>query len=741
MRRLPSLLGIAREPRIRAWRRFAVGILVAANCEAHAIAAVRVPQERPAPPSLTFSRDIAPLVLQHCASCHQPGGPAPFSLLTYPDVKSRARQIIAAVVRRAMPPWKPEPGYGEFAGSRRLSDDEVQRFVTWADQGGRAGDLADVPAAPRSNAVRQLGPPDLVLRLSAPFRLPASGPDRLRNFVIPIPIAAQRYVRGWEFHTNAPQVVHHATMALDRTRATRRLDERDAESGYEGLIPISAQPPDGYFLGWTPGQSRSIAADEMAWPLRPDTDLVLMMHLRPSGRPESVDARIDLYFSDVPPSQVPAMIRLNRQDIDIPAGDPRYVVRDSYVLPVDVDAYGVQPHAHSLAREMRAFATRPDGTREPLLYIRDWDFHWQDAYRYARPVFLPAGTEVAMEFTYDNSERNPANENHPPRRITYGQRTTDEMGDLWLQVVPRRGGDLAPLMASLRRKIVPQHIQGYRMMLRADPGNVGLHDDLALLSAEAGDLETAAAEFGESLRLAPEAAAAHYNVGNALLLLGRRDESVAHFRSALDRERDYGLAHQGLALALHGNGHLEEAASHFAAAVRLLGTAEAHYNLGVSHQARGALDAALAEYQESLRLEPAYGDALFAAGVVEAAMGRPAAAFASFTRALKTHRTPSAVQIELAWLLATSADQAVRDPRAAVSLAEQGSAGNTSARASDVLAAAMAASGRFEEALAHAHRALASLKPDEEALRPAIEERLALYRRNRAFISPAGVPR
>ena len=154
-----------------------------------------------------------------------------------------------------------------------------------------------------------------------------------------------------------------------------------------------------------------------------------------------------------------------------------------------------------------------------------------------------------MEFVYDNSLGNRANPNLPPRRVTYGQRTTDEMGDVWIQVVPRQRADLSTLVLSLRRKLLPQNIQGYRMMLQSDPDHVGLHDDLALLSVEAGDLEAALAEFSESLRLRPDLAAAHYNVGNALLLLRRFDEAERYFRAAIDRRPDYKLAQQGRELA------------------------------------------------------------------------------------------------------------------------------------------------------------------------------------------------
>jgi len=722
-----------------AWLR-AVGIALAVGDGALALAA-QPPPAAAAPsrsPSVTFARDIAPIVFTQCASCHRPGGSAPFSLLTYPDVRARARQIVSAIERRTMPPWKPEPGFGEFAGERRLNAAQIEAFQEWLADGATAGDLRQMPSPPTWNDEWQLGTPDLVVRLSAPYRLAATGPDQLRNFVIPIPTTVRRYVRAWEFRPSSP-VVHHATMLLDSTRASRRLDEDDPQPGYDGLIPLSARNPEGYFLGWTPGQQPYLAPERMAWPLDPDTDLVAMMHLRPSGQPEVVDARIALYFSAGPPAVAPVMIRLNRQDIDIPAGMSRYTVRDSYTLPVPVTAFGVQPHAHNLAREVRALATLPDGTTKWLLYIREWDFHWQDAYRFAVPMLLPAGTQLSMEFTYDNSEANPANSSRPPRRVTYGQRTSDEMGDVWIQVVPDRRADVGMLKADLQRKLLPQTISGFQLMSKADPDNVGLHDDLGVLLAQIGDFESAATQFAESLRLRPDAAAAHFNVGNALLNLRRWSEAADRFREALALSPDYGLAHQGLAKALQAEGQYDDALGAFARAVRLMPTADVHYNFGVLQQARGDLGDALAHYHAAVRLDPTFPEPHFALGLLAVRREESRQAAAAFGQALDLRSEWTAARLQLAWLRAASRDGTVRKPHEAIALAERAVAdlGNQSADALDVLAAAYAAAGEFPRAIAAARRALALLTIEgNPGLGAAVEERLSLYQRQRPYVDP-----
>jgi tetratricopeptide (TPR) repeat protein len=654
-------------------------------------------------PTLTFAKDIAPILYARCSHCHRPGGPAPFSLLTYADVKKHARLVATAVKSRLMPPWKPEPGYGEFQDERRLSNEEIARVERWIDEGAREGDPSMLPPVPRVGDGWQQGPPDVVLTLPSGYRLRADGPDVFRNFVISIPVSVRRYVRAWEFRSGNSAVIHHATLLLDRSRASRQRDEEDPEPGYEGLIPLTAQNPDGYFLGWTPGQSPQVSPAGMPWILETDTDLVVMLHLRPSGKEELVQFAVGLYFTDVPPWLTPLMIRLCRQDIEIPAGERRYTVTNSYSLPVDADAYAVQPHAHNLAKTIKAIATLPDGTRKWLIYIKSWDFNWQDSYRFRTPIFLPAGTALTMEITYDNSADNPRNPHRPPQRVLYGQRTSDEMGDLWVQVVPRRAADLARLRRDFEAKLLPETIAGYKMMLRADPDNGGLHDDLALLYRELGDWEQMAAQFAESLRIRPASPAAHYNFGMSLLALGNRDEAADAFRDALRLESDYALGHYGLGLALQAAGRLEEA---------------------------------IAQYGEALKLDPSDADVHYNLAGALNFEGRKAEALHHYRLALQHRADWTPALLDLAWLLATSSDPQLRQPDEALRLAKRAVEVSKSrtARLLDVLAAALATSGDFAQAVTVAQDSLriASAAHDAGAA-TAIRERLVLYSRRQAY--------
>ena len=591
-------------------RRRAAAAICATTLAVSASYAERAPQGRRTPRAdrrqseVTFTRDVAPIVFSACASCHRPAGGAPFSLLTYQDVKSRAVQIVAATRDRVMPPWKPEAGYGRFADERRLSDEQIAIIRAWFEGGAVEGDPTLLPPAPASSSQWVLGAPDLVLQTPA-YLLRATGDDVYRNFVLPIATSRARYVKAWQFLSGNSHVVHHATMQFDPTGASRRLDAQDPEPGYEGLIPHSVGSPDGFFLGWLPGHTPYIAPEGMAWPLPQRTDLVMMLHLRPSGKSELVQASLGLYFSDGPPRLNPLLVRLTKQHMDIPPGERRYVVTDSFLLDADVDVYTVQPHAHYLAKEVKSFATLPDGTRKWLIYIRQWDFEWQGVFRYARPEFLPAGTTIAMEYTYDNSGENPHHPQRPPRRVTYGQRTTDEMAELWMQVVPRNAADRPRLARAVHEKVVREEIIGLEKRLEVDPDNAALHDDVALLHAEAGHLDRTAAHFAETVRLKPDSAAPHYNLGNVMFRQGRRAEAIDHFRKALALMPDYAPAHDALGVAVYTDGKVAEAIEHYRQAIAFdPGNADAHHHLAIALRSLGRLAEAVPHYRQVLQIDP-----------------------------------------------------------------------------------------------------------------------------------------
>jgi hypothetical protein len=554
---------------------------------------------------VTYSKDIAPLVADRCAMCHHPGGSAPFSLLSYGDVKRRAALVAAVTERRYMTPWKADPSNGPFVGQHPLSGAEIQLIRRWVDEGAAEGDPRAAPPARHWTEGWQLGQPDLVVTFEQPYTLPPDGTDAFRIFVLPIPTNAVRYVRALEFSPGNPKVVHHANIRIDKTPASRQLDEAQGGPGYDGLIAHSAQYPDGHFLGWTPGQVAPLLPKDLAWRLDTHSDLVVELHMRPSGKSELVAPSIGLYFSDTPPMRMPAMLRLGRQNIDIPAGQKSYTITDSFVVPVDVDVQAVQPHAHYRATTVRGDATLPDGTVQPLIAIADWDFRWQHVYRFETPRHFPKGTQLSMRYTYDNSAENPRNPDQPPTRARWGQRSSDEMGDLWIQVLTKDSADLDRLVAEFRPEVLAEDILGYDVEIEKHPQDAPLHDDAALLNLELGRAEEAVRHFRASLALKPESAPAHYNLGTALSIAKRLEEAAAEYRRALAIDPAYANAYNNLGSVLMSQRRFADAITAYREVVRLQPTlVTGHANLASAYAADGQFERAIGSIDSALRLNP-----------------------------------------------------------------------------------------------------------------------------------------
>lgn len=582
----------------------------------------------PTAPTPTFSRDIAPLIFEKCAACHHPGGSGPFSLLTYADVAKRAEQIAIVTGSRFMPPWLPEPGYGEFLGERRLTDEQIELIRRWTDAGAPEGLPGDLPPVPRYHDGWQLGDPDLVVRLPRPWTLQASGPDVFRNFVLPIPVDRTRYVKGLEILPGNKQIVHHANVLVDRTQSSRRRDAEDPEIGFFGMdveMEFEDFEPESHFLFWKPGTAPWTEEAEMAWRLEPGTDLVLNMHLQPSGKPEPLQPSLGLYFSNTPPTKFPMLIQLeNDTALDLPPGAKDFVVTDEFELPLDVEVLGVYPHAHYLGKEMQGYATLPDGTRQWLIWIKDWDLNWQAVFRYKTPIRLPRGSKLTMRWSYDNSEDNPRNPSHPPRRVVAGNQSTDEMAHLWVQVLPGRREDLRVLQAAISRH-----------RLRKRPEDFAAHTNLGSVLRAEGKLEEAVEHFRAAVAANPAAAPALNNLGGVLLELGRPEEALAPLREAVRLRPEYASARYNLALALAALHREREAIEHLRAVVeRRPDDAYAHYRLGSLLGARDERGEAVRHLRRALELNPQIADAHYKLGRVLALEGKIEEAVAHWERAV-----------------------------------------------------------------------------------------------------------
>jgi hypothetical protein len=400
------------------------------------------------PPPPTFSHDIAPLLYQRCANCHHTGGVAPFALISYADAAKRARLIAEVTAKHYMPPWLPtEPA---FQHEMKLTASEIALLGRWADAGAPEGDARTTPAPPQFSEGWTLGKPDLEAEMPAAFDVPAEGQDLYQCFVIHAPSSRDRWVRSLDIRPGNSRVVHHVILFQDTTRTAR---QRDTGGGYSCFGTPGFLPARG-LGGWTPGALPARNPDDIPELLHAGADLVLQIHYHPTGKSETDRTRLALYFTDQAPKRRMMDIPLGSSRIDIPPGERAYKVTDHFTVPVDVDAIGVIPHAHYVCRSMYAYAVLPGGERRTLLRIADWNFNWQQQYRYAAPIRLPEDTDVVMEFTYDNSDANPRNPNHPPARVRWGPGTQDEMAGLHIEVVPVDASDADELSQSLWGKMM-----------------------------------------------------------------------------------------------------------------------------------------------------------------------------------------------------------------------------------------------------------------------------------------------
>lgn len=453
-----------------------------------------------ADPVPTFSKDIAPIVFAKCSGCHRPGQGAPFSLLSYRDLEKRGQLVQHVVDTKIMPPWKAEQGDFAFRGDRRLTAEQVALISRWVDGGMPEGKASDLPAVPKFESEWPLGKPDLIVEMTEGFTVPAEGPDIFRNFVLPIQLPEDRYVKALDFRAGAPSVVHHSLFYSDASGGARKMDAADPEPGFGGGmrgifiarfgdvdpfqrlmqlgkgapalpkpggpllppgLPAPPAPPalnSGALGGWAVGKQPHFLPDGLAYPLPAKSDLLLSTHFHPSGKQEKEVSKVGLYFAKEKPQKRFAPIQMPPlfgafKGIDIPPGVSDYTLEDEFIVPIDCKAFLAAAHAHYLGKTMKMTATLPDGTVKTVLSIPDWDFAWQEQYEFAQFVPLPAGTKLNIRITYDNTAENARNPKNPPVRVRFGEESTDEMGSVSLQVVADREEELVLLEGAYREHV------------------------------------------------------------------------------------------------------------------------------------------------------------------------------------------------------------------------------------------------------------------------------------------------
>ena len=387
---------------------------------------LRRPAAAIASTQITYAHDVAPILARNCETCHRTGQIGPMPLTSYTQAAAWRGDIKKWTSDRQMPPWKADPGAGDFQDSRRLSNHDVATLAKWADAGAPQGDPRLIPAPPHFRDGWPLGQPDLVLQPSRPYHLEADGSDVYRCYVIPTDFAHDRYISAVDVQPGNRAVVHHVIAFIDGSGASANLDGHEKEPGYTSFGGVGFTPT-GSLGGWAPGMTAHALPDGVATAVPAGARIVLQVHYHKDGKPETDFSRIGLYFARTEVQKTLHIIPVIH-GLDIPAGDAHYTVSTLGVpSPVDFHLLAVTPHMHLLGRKMALTAILPGGTKVPLISVSDWDFNWQATYFYKKPIAFPKGTRVLMTATYDNSVHNPRNPNSPPKTTTWGEQTTDEM--------------------------------------------------------------------------------------------------------------------------------------------------------------------------------------------------------------------------------------------------------------------------------------------------------------------------
>jgi hypothetical protein len=386
----------------------------------------------------TFSKEVVRIFADHCQSCHHPGDIAPFPLMTYADASAHALEIKLMTRTRQMPPWKPVGGCGEFLEPRVLTQDEIDTISKWIDSGMLEGNRADLPAPRVFDSNWTLGQPDAVFANAQAFT-PGPDGDIYRCFTIPTNLASDKYVSAVDIHPGDRGTVHHVIAFIDSTGESQKLDDDDPGPGYTCFGGPGFNPTDSAAAtlgGWAPGARPLEMPDGVAFKLPANSRVVLQVHYHPhNGPPQPDKTEIAVYYAKKPPEKLLRIVPMINDTFTIPPGDANYRVTtgllpapyDKTPLPVPVHLWMIAPHMHLLGRKMNVTATLPSGATQCLININDWDFNWQGQYRYANSIALPSGTRLSLEAFYDNSANNFRNPNDPPRAVSWGEQTTDEM--------------------------------------------------------------------------------------------------------------------------------------------------------------------------------------------------------------------------------------------------------------------------------------------------------------------------
>ena len=426
-----------------------------------------VAENDPLPETITFTEHIAPIIWQNCTPCHRPGQAGPFNLITYEDVRRKAKTIKLVTGRRDMPPWPADTGYTHFLGERVLSERAIALIAKWVDSGMADGDRSRLPEPPRFPEGSLLGEPDLVVWLPDTFRIPGDGRDHFMITKAPFELERDTFLRAIEFVPGNRRQVHHVNGALINYEDGAKADVRegggyiDAEvrAGVDAFSALMLANDDGSWppltpsvVNYLPGLSPVLLPDGIGGIhlARKGAFLLNSIHYGPSARDTTDRSRFNLWFAPEAPERPLQEIAMgsNHTAVEPPLHlMPGEIAtfHSSHLVEKDISVISVNPHMHLLGKTFLAYAVTQEGDTLPLVRINDWDFRWQYAYTFPHMVVLRRGAVIHVYGSFDNTAQNPDQPFDPPREVSGTDsrfmRTTDEMFQFFLTCVDHRPGD------------------------------------------------------------------------------------------------------------------------------------------------------------------------------------------------------------------------------------------------------------------------------------------------------------
>ncbi len=381
----------------------------------------------------TYSKEVSRIFRDKCEQCHRDGDIAPFALKDYETAVAWSEDIQRAITDKRMPPWKPEPGIGEFKNNFSLTAEEKQTIFDWIAAATPQGDVTDMPAALEEKSEWPLGQPDVDLRMLQTYT-PPRGKDVYRCFVIPTGIDSTKYLSAIDVLPGNRQIVHHVLLYQDTQGVSDKLEGKDGQPGYECFggpgITIGADNLNATLAGWAPGQRTQKLPGGVGIELLKSAKIIMQVHYFPQRATGEDQTRIGLYYQKGKIEQRLYEIPVVNTTFKIPVGNEAYDVKASLTtLPIlSGQMIWVYPHMHLLGRKISVEVTGPDKkTTTPAIAINNWDFNWQGGYTFVKPMVFAGGSTVKVSCTFDNSEKNPKNPNNPLVVVGWGENTTDEM--------------------------------------------------------------------------------------------------------------------------------------------------------------------------------------------------------------------------------------------------------------------------------------------------------------------------